>query len=68
MKELMTKENGYKVMAFIGWVLAMLMNHITHREYFIGIAHGAGFFMFFYGIFAAIYLNMKAKKKEASEA
>ena len=67
MKELMTKENGYKVMAFIGWVIAMLMNHITHREYFIGLAHGAGFFMFFYGIFAAIAVTMRNKKKAAAE-
>ena len=63
--------NGYTVMAFIGFVMAMLINHITHREYIIGLFHGAGLFMFFYGVIAnAVVAVIKARKeqKEAEKA
>ncbi|SDB23780.1 hypothetical protein SAMN02910298_01174 [Pseudobutyrivibrio sp. YE44] len=67
MKNTMNKINGYEVMAFIGIVMVLAINHIVHREYYIGLAHGAGIFMFFYGLFANIVVNMRNNKKEASE-
>ena len=60
----MKKVNWYVVMAVIGWVMMMVIRYICHREYIIGLFHGAGIFMFFYGVFANCFLTIKAKKKE----
>ncbi|SDI84912.1 hypothetical protein SAMN05421493_13216 [Pseudobutyrivibrio sp. 49] len=68
MKELMKKVNGYKVMAVMGWVMVIAIRYICHREYYIGMFHGAGIFMFFYGIFANIVVTIRAKKLAGTES
>lgn len=59
--------NKYVVMAIIGLVMALVIRHLTGREYIIGLFHGAGIFMFFYGVFANAVVETKARLKENNE-
>ena len=63
MNELKKFFNGYRVLSIIGFIAICSISHFIHREYIIGLFHGAGIFMVFFGLFGEVIATYKANCK-----